>query len=356
MDRLMLAVCVFVMILGFASGMENSSDDLVLLHPCLEHEYWNNGTCKQCSTCMTDQQVIETCSTTKDTVCRCKSEGYLDSVNHICRSCRECPTGSLISVGCTEFSDTQCSPCPEGTFHNLEKNVCQDCQACLDGEAEAEACGPTSDRVCVNGSIALSISSYYFMGSSYKINGVTSGRPERQQSSSHFKRDSPEQGRSIIVRPKIKSTSVDPIFCLPPAFIIIVLVCYAGLRFYENSVDRKISLCPWFLTEPASILPRTDLETGLLQPNMTQVPSIAQPRIYRPLGPSLTPLHVPYGRSVSTVNEVVLERGRTGTNSTNRTSLMNSFGMASNDREMPSGPMMDDLAAFIPAGMLNPKL
>ena len=128
-----------------------------------------------------------------------------------------------------------------------------------------------------------------------------------------------------------------------------MLVCYAVLRSYENSVDRRVTLCSCFSTHSVS-QPQNNLEAGLIQPNPIQATTFSQPRIYRQ---SLPPVHIPYGRSVSTVNEVIPQRGRTGTNSTNRTSVMNSFGVPSNEREVLSGPMIENLPGFIPSRIVN---
>ncbi|XP_030227162.1 tumor necrosis factor receptor superfamily member 10B isoform X3 [Gadus morhua] len=68
-------------------------------------------TCLTCTRCRPDQEEVQPCSPTNNTVCRCKS-GYFcahDQACEVCQRCRSCNDGETRVKSCTAHSNSECA-------------------------------------------------------------------------------------------------------------------------------------------------------------------------------------------------------------------------------------------------------
>ncbi|KAI5618503.1 hematopoietic death receptor isoform X1 [Silurus asotus] len=66
--------------------------------------------CLECSKCHSDREVVEQCSSTRNTRCQCKSGSFCppDQPCEICKTCRKCKEDEEIVKSCTPLSNTIC--------------------------------------------------------------------------------------------------------------------------------------------------------------------------------------------------------------------------------------------------------
>ncbi|XP_059920057.1 tumor necrosis factor receptor superfamily member 10B-like isoform X2 [Gadus macrocephalus] len=71
-------------------------------------------TCLTCTRCRPDQEEVQPCSPTNDTVCRCKPGSFCahDQACEVCQRCRSCNDGETRVKSCTDHSNSECAKTP----------------------------------------------------------------------------------------------------------------------------------------------------------------------------------------------------------------------------------------------------
>ncbi|XP_046697241.1 hematopoietic death receptor isoform X2 [Silurus meridionalis] len=66
--------------------------------------------CLECTKCHSDQELVEQCSSTRNTHCQCKAGSFCppDQPCEICKTCRKCKEDEEIVKSCTPLSNTIC--------------------------------------------------------------------------------------------------------------------------------------------------------------------------------------------------------------------------------------------------------
>ncbi|ESO89552.1 hypothetical protein LOTGIDRAFT_68416, partial [Lottia gigantea] len=91
----------------------------------------NSSRCLRCTDCADyGMSNVTECNETKDTTCGCPEDTY--SKNGSCVPCSKCPPGKQVSKTCGHHSDTECMTCRRGSFSNQEntKTYCEACHVC----------------------------------------------------------------------------------------------------------------------------------------------------------------------------------------------------------------------------------
>ncbi|XP_040183978.1 tumor necrosis factor receptor superfamily member 26-like isoform X2 [Rana temporaria] len=85
------------------------------------------NTCLPCRACRGDEVVVEECTLTRNTLCKCKQGTYLCQANMNCSStgtcstCSSCPEGQGIKYPCNATANTVCEDLVEMSIPNLHQ-------------------------------------------------------------------------------------------------------------------------------------------------------------------------------------------------------------------------------------------
>ncbi|XP_017745499.1 PREDICTED: tumor necrosis factor receptor superfamily member 10B isoform X1 [Rhinopithecus bieti] len=85
--------------------------------------HWNDFLfCLRCTKCDSGEVEVNSCTTTRNTVCQCKEGTFREEDSpEICRKCRTgCPRGMVKDKDCTPWSDIECVHNESGTKHTGE--------------------------------------------------------------------------------------------------------------------------------------------------------------------------------------------------------------------------------------------
>lgn len=112
--------------------------------------------CRECSS-TSNMEVVKECEVDKNTQCGCKPGYYCphisDSHCDYCSQVSTCPPGEGVAIRHTFLKDTVCSPCPEGTYSDVNDYVssCKNYTSCDDLGRQLKVPGTSqSDVVCGN--------------------------------------------------------------------------------------------------------------------------------------------------------------------------------------------------------------
>uniref|UniRef100_T1IP87 TNFR-Cys domain-containing protein n=1 Tax=Strigamia maritima TaxID=126957 RepID=T1IP87_STRMM len=113
--------------------------------------YLSNGTCNQCSTCLSGLEE-RACNQTHDSVCvdrLCEREFYWNYETSRCDLCRLCPHGSGAIVPCGPSNDAICLQCPIGYFSDVlsYSAECVPCTICKNDQV-VHNCTSIQDAIC----------------------------------------------------------------------------------------------------------------------------------------------------------------------------------------------------------------
>uniref|UniRef100_A0A672YUL2 Hematopoietic death receptor n=1 Tax=Sphaeramia orbicularis TaxID=375764 RepID=A0A672YUL2_9TELE len=75
--------------------------------------------CFRCTQCRLDQEIVQPCTFTHNTECRCNQEDFVppDQACEVCKKCSSCGKDEVIVRNCTSTSNTECKkrPPPSGS-------------------------------------------------------------------------------------------------------------------------------------------------------------------------------------------------------------------------------------------------
>ena len=105
---------------------------------CTKGFYYSESvdTCKKCTECPADEEQVQPCTSTSNTVCRCITGYYRE--NLACSPCSSCGNRDIRHI-CTPDSDTVCGDCPYG-WALYTNNLCVICSQCGPNSIQMKEC------------------------------------------------------------------------------------------------------------------------------------------------------------------------------------------------------------------------
>ncbi|XP_007960118.3 tumor necrosis factor receptor superfamily member 10B isoform X1 [Chlorocebus sabaeus] len=158
--------------------------------------HWNDFLfCLRCTKCDSGEVEVNSCTTTRNTVCQCKEGTFREEDSpEICRKCRTgCPRGMVKVKDCTPWSDIECVHKESGTKHTGEAPAVEKTVTTSPG-TPASPCSLSGIIIGVTVSVVVVVVAVIVWKTSLwkkvlpYLKGVCSGGggdPERVDSSSH---------------------------------------------------------------------------------------------------------------------------------------------------------------------------
>nr|XP_007960118.2 tumor necrosis factor receptor superfamily member 10B isoform X1 [Chlorocebus sabaeus] len=158
--------------------------------------HWNDFLfCLRCTKCDSGEVEVNSCTTTRNTVCQCKEGTFREEDSpEICRKCRTgCPRGMVKVKDCTPWSDIECVHKESGTKHTGEAPAVEKTVTTSPG-TPASPCSLSGIIIGVTVSVVVVVVAVIVWKTSLwkkvlpYLKGVCSGGgrdPERADSSSH---------------------------------------------------------------------------------------------------------------------------------------------------------------------------
>ncbi|KAL4664018.1 hypothetical protein H8957_013303 [Semnopithecus entellus] len=156
--------------------------------------HWNDFLfCLRCTKCDSGEVEVNSCTTTRNTVCQCKEGTFREEDSpEICRKCRTgCPRGTVKVKDCTPWSDIECVHNESGTKHTGEAPAVEKTVTTSPG-TPASPCSLSGIIIGVTVAVVVVVAVIVWKTSLWKkvlpyLKGVCSGGggdPERMDSSS----------------------------------------------------------------------------------------------------------------------------------------------------------------------------
>ncbi|KAK3082963.1 hypothetical protein FSP39_010120 [Pinctada imbricata] len=112
----------------------------------------HSETCKTCKKCGKNAILEESCSSTQDTICKCKFNYYLSLETGFCALCNLCPIAVGAKVRCAGHTNSECEECADGYFSDVRSAIspCKPCTMCNPKQFMLQNCTRDQDTICLD--------------------------------------------------------------------------------------------------------------------------------------------------------------------------------------------------------------